>query len=103
MDYPKPFTITVDGVPIARNKDNGKSQRMAELGNEPAVFMLQNAKLRCIDGYVLARPQTEDLSLIPKPLCWFKDDAAYRTQPTYINQNDGTPALSFGGNMPTSR
>lgn len=68
---PSPFTIEIDGKPIAQIKDSAEDKTQAILGSEAAVFNLKDGKL--VSGqWLLARNLTEDRSLLPKKVAWYK-------------------------------
>lgn len=69
-----PFTIEIDGRPIAQVKESAEDKTQAQLGSEAAVFSLKNGKL--VSGqWLLARNLTEDRSLLPKKVAWYKKNA----------------------------
>jgi hypothetical protein len=70
-----PFTIEINGQPIAKIRDSDDTRTQAKVGtaNDAAVFTLQNGNLEC-GGWMLGRNKTEDRSLLPKQVLWFKVD-----------------------------
>jgi hypothetical protein len=70
-----PFTIEINGKPIARISDSEQSRTQAKVGpgSDAAVFKLHEGSLQC-GGWVLGRNKTEDRSLLPKKVMWFKID-----------------------------
>jgi hypothetical protein len=70
-----PFTIEIDGKPVARISDSDQSRTQAKIaaGTDAAVFTLQDGNLQC-GGWMLGRNKTEDRSLLPKKVLWFKID-----------------------------
>jgi hypothetical protein len=70
-----PFTIEINGKPIARISDSEQTRTQAKVGavSDAAVFRLEGGSLQC-GGWVLGRNKTEDRSLLPKQVLWFKID-----------------------------
>jgi hypothetical protein len=70
-----PFTIEINGKPIARISDGEQTRTQAKVGpgSEAAVFKLHGGSLQC-GGWMLGRNKTEDRSLLPKQVLWFKMD-----------------------------
>ncbi|KAF1852221.1 uncharacterized protein K460DRAFT_273010 [Cucurbitaria berberidis CBS 394.84] len=69
-----PFTIEIDGKPIANVGDSSHLPVQAALGSNAAVFTLKDNRLKSGD-WVLARNITEDRSFLPKQVLWFKAGA----------------------------
>lgn len=69
------FTIEINGKAIARVSDSDATRTQAKVGaaSDAAVFTLQDGSLQC-GGWMLGRNITEDRSLLPKKVLWFKVD-----------------------------
>jgi hypothetical protein len=68
-----PFTIEINGQPVARISDSASSRTQAKIAtdSDAAVFTLTDGNLQC-GGWMLGRNKTEDRSLLPKQVLWFK-------------------------------
>ncbi|KAF2756539.1 hypothetical protein EJ05DRAFT_539478 [Pseudovirgaria hyperparasitica] len=66
-----PFTIQVNGAPIAAITDDAENETQVSVGPKPAVFTLHNGRLQS-GKWLLGRSATEDRSLLPKKVLWFK-------------------------------
>ncbi|KAG9190305.1 hypothetical protein G6011_08393 [Alternaria panax] len=91
---PRPFTIEVDGKPIAKvngpldeESYDGQTCKHAKTGSEPAIFELKQYRL-ISDGLVLSRELVEDLTLKPKRVYWFRADT-YPVHHRVIAGKDG--------------
>jgi hypothetical protein len=97
---PSPFSIEVNGKPIAKIGDSeaSKTQAKVEAGAEAAVFELKNGRLGC-GGWMLGRNLTEDRSMLPKKVMWFKmsEDEERSIQPVAAEKEGGSYVLRFGG------
>jgi hypothetical protein len=71
---PSPFTIEINGQPIAKVADSAEDQTKAQLGKDAAVFSLKNSRLQC-EGWFVGRSLTENRSYGPKGVFWFKANA----------------------------
>lgn len=91
---PKPFTVEIDGKPINKADANAEDRTHAKVGSEPAVFELKDKRLHC-DGYILARSQKEDRSLLPKQVMWFKADTDEPTHDVTAKKEGGDYTLLF--------
>lgn len=93
-----PFTIEIEGVPIAEVENNDQDLIQATLGANAAVFTLKESRLTCGDWY-LARNKSEDRSLLPKQVLWFKAtaDSQGRAQPVTAKKNGEVYQISFAG------
>lgn len=71
--FDPPFTIEINGKPIAKVSDSDQSRTQAKVGaaGDAAVFKLQDGSLSCGD-WMLGRNKTEDRSFLPKQVLWFK-------------------------------
>lgn len=71
--FDSPFTIEINGKPIAKVSDSDQSRTQAKVGaaGDAAVFKLQDGSLSC-GGWMLGRNKTEDRSFLPKQVLWFK-------------------------------
>lgn len=66
-----PFTIELNGSPIANIGNNAGDKTQAECGSEAAVFTLKDGRLQ-YGEWVLGRNKTENRSMLPKEVYWFK-------------------------------
>ncbi|KAH6629013.1 hypothetical protein C7974DRAFT_412841 [Boeremia exigua] len=94
----KPFTIELNGSPIANVGNNAEDRTQAKTGSEAAVFTLKNGLLQH-EGWVLGRNRTENRSFLPKEVYWYKSDADddKRVQPVAAHQEGDNIQLTFGG------
>jgi hypothetical protein len=78
---PTPFTIEINGLPIAPPTTGADSPPQATLGtaDNAAKFSLNDGVLEC-EGWMLGRNKTEDRSLLPKKVVWFKVGETGREQ-----------------------
>jgi hypothetical protein len=97
---PSSFSIEVNGKPIAKIGDSeaSKTQAKVETGAEAAVFELKNGRLGC-GGWMLGRNLTEDRSMLPKKVLWFKmsEDEEKSIQPVAAEKEGESYVLRFGG------
>jgi hypothetical protein len=97
---PSPFSIEVNGKPIARIGDSAstRTQAKVESGSDAAVFELKNGRLGC-GGWLLGRNLTEDRSMLPKQVLWFKmaEEQERTIQPVTAEKDGDTFVLRFGG------
>ena len=93
-----PFTIELNGSPIAHVGQNAEDKTQAKTGSEAAVFTLKDGQLQC-GGWVLGRNKTENRSMLPKEVYWFKSGAYddKRVQPVAAHQDGDSIQLKFGG------
>ncbi len=68
---PSPFTISLNGSPIANIAANAQDKTQATTGSEAAILTLKDGYLQQGD-WVLGRNKTENRSLLPKEVYWFK-------------------------------
>jgi hypothetical protein len=68
---PSPFTIEIDGKPIAKLAAGADDHTQARLGDEAAVFSLKDKRLQCGD-WIVGRDLTENRSFLPKKVAWYK-------------------------------
>ena len=94
----KPFTIELNGSPIAKIGNNAEDKTQAKTGSEAAVFMLKDGFLQQGD-WVLGRNLTENRSMLPKEVYWFKSssDNDKRVQPVAAHQDGDNVQLKFKG------
>ncbi|KAH3971990.1 hypothetical protein HBH51_105280 [Parastagonospora nodorum] len=78
---PTPFTIEINGLPIAPPTAGADSPPQATLGtaDNAAKFSLKDGVLEC-EGWMLGRNKTEDRSLLPKKVAWFRVGETEREQ-----------------------
>ena len=93
-----PFTIELNGSPIAKIGNNAEDKTQAECGSEAAVFTLQNGRLQHGE-WVLGRNKTENRSMLPKEVYWFKsgDDIDQRVKPVAAHKDGEAIQLKFEG------
>jgi hypothetical protein len=94
----QPFTMRINGKPIAPVDPNADNVVQAQLGSEPATFELRNGRLVSGD-WILGRNLTEDRSMGPKKVSWFKQgtEPATRLHPVTAYEEGGEHKLKFGG------
>lgn len=93
---PAPFTIEIDGRPVAKPQADTQDRTHAKTGSEPAVFELKDKRLQS-NGHVLARALAEDRSLMPKMVFWFKADTAMPIHDVVATQDGESYKLEFSG------
>jgi hypothetical protein len=97
---PSPFSISINDKPIAKISDSESSRTQAKVvsGAEAAVFELKNGRLGC-GGWMLGRNLTEDRSMLPKKVMWFKmAEEEERTIQAVAAEKEGDGyVLRFGG------
>lgn len=94
----QPFTIQINGKPVAPVNPKADDVVQAQLGSEAATFELKNGRL--VSGnWVLGRNLTEDRSMAPKKVSWFKEgtERATRLHPVTAFEEGGEHKLKFGG------
>ncbi|KAL5116698.1 hypothetical protein ACEQ8H_005447 [Pleosporales sp. CAS-2024a] len=76
-----PFTIEINGRPIAKVASGSEERPQATLGTAEtaAQFTLKDGVLEC-DGWMLGRSVSEDRSLLPKKVMWFKRESENKAQ-----------------------
>ncbi|KAF2221280.1 hypothetical protein BDZ85DRAFT_15039 [Elsinoe ampelina] len=91
-----PFTISVEGKPIADVGESTLDTVQAKIGSKPATFSLKNGWIHSGD-WVLGRATRENRSLLPKQVFWFKTspDVQSRVQPVQVRHKDGRYEISF--------
>ena len=103
--FDSPFTIEINGKPIAKISDTEQSRTQAKVGaaGDAAVFKLQDGSLSC-GGWMLGRNKTEDRSFLPKQVLWFKVEGGENTdskeQILPIAFEIHTPPASFQDTTP---
>lgn len=92
------FKIEVDGKAIAEADEGDQSPTQAVLGDKAAIFSLQNSILKS-GNWILARNKTEDRSLLPKKVLWFKLGAgnADCAQPVSAEKHGSDYQIRFSG------
>ncbi|KAF1925974.1 uncharacterized protein M421DRAFT_7475 [Didymella exigua CBS 183.55] len=93
-----PFTIELNGSPIEIVGNNVEDKTQAKCGSEAAVFTLQDGRLQH-GNWVLGRNRTENRSMLPKEVYWFKsgDDVDKRVKPVAAHKDGDTIQLKFDG------
>lgn len=99
-DLEKPFTIELNGLPITNVGNNACDKTQAKTGSTAAVFTLNNGFLQQGD-WVLGRNLTENRSMLPKEVYWFKsdEDVHRRVQRVAAHRDGDTISLTFGGSF----
>jgi hypothetical protein len=95
-NIPVPFTIEIDGKPIAKADVGAKDHTQAKLGQEPAVFTLANGRLQNGD-WIMGRDFTENRSFLPKKVSWYEANAEneLRVQPVLAKKEANNYQLIF--------
>lgn len=93
-----PFTIEIDGTPVAKVEETTHRPIQATLGPDAAVFTLKDHRLVCGD-WALARNKSEDRSLLPKQVLWFKlgPESDERAQPVSARKEGDEYQIRFAG------
>jgi hypothetical protein len=92
-----PFTIEINGNPIAKTTEDAEKPVPAKVGSDAAVFTLKDGRLVCGD-YVLGRNVTENRSMLPKPVFWFKAGVEKdRVRPVTAEEEGSGHKIIFGG------
>lgn len=91
---PAPFTIEINGSPIAKVDANAEDRTHAKTGKEAAVFELKDSRLQC-NGHILGRSLVEDRSFLPKQVWWFKADTDMPVQKVTASQDGESYQLKF--------
>ncbi|KAH7089435.1 hypothetical protein FB567DRAFT_590252 [Paraphoma chrysanthemicola] len=96
-----PFTIEINGKPVARVGDGAstKTQATIDAGADAAVLTLKDGQLQSGD-WLLGRNTTEDRSMRPKKIYWFKkgeEDRMSQPQPVAAEKEGDTYKLTFRG------
>ncbi|KAF2622928.1 hypothetical protein BU25DRAFT_480051 [Macroventuria anomochaeta] len=93
-----PFTIELNGSPIANIGSNAGDKTQARTGPDAAVFILKDGRLQYGD-WVLGRSKTENRSMLPKEVYWFKSgtDDDKKAKPVAAHQDGDSIQLKFGG------
>ncbi|KAL1800400.1 hypothetical protein ACET3X_000742 [Alternaria dauci] len=92
---PAPFTIEINGSPIAKVDANAEDRTHAKTGTEAAVFELKDSRLQS-NGHILGRSLVEDRSYLPKRVSWFKADTDMPVRPVTASQDGESYQLKFG-------
>jgi hypothetical protein len=97
---PSPFSISINDKPVAKisDSDSSRTQAKVESGAEAAVFELKNGRLGC-GGWMLGRNLTEDRSMLPKKVMWFKmaEEEERTVQKVEAEKEGDGYVLRFGG------
>ncbi|KZM26921.1 hypothetical protein ST47_g1931 [Ascochyta rabiei] len=93
-----PFIIELNGSPIASVGNSVEDRIQAKIGSEAAVFTLQDGRLRQGD-WILGRNSTENRSMLPKEIYWFKSsaDGEKKVSPVAAHQDGDSILLKFNG------
>lgn len=94
LDFP--FKIEIDGKAIAPAHGEEEAIVQAALGDNAAIFTLENNQLKSGD-WILGRNKSEDRSLWPKKILWFKlgTDSAERAQPAVAIKDGNQYKIKF--------
>lgn len=94
----KPFTIQINDKFVAPADAGAEDGAQAKLGSEPATFTLKDGRLISGD-WILGRNLTENRSMGPKKIAWFKEgsDSAKRLHAVNAQQEGDSHQLKFGG------
>jgi len=92
------FKIEVDGHAIAKADEGDQGPTQAVLGDNAAIFTLHNSILRSGD-WILARNKTENRSLLPKKVLWFKSGTENEeyAQPVSAEPHGSSYQIKFSG------
>jgi hypothetical protein len=92
-----PFTIEINGSPISKTPENAEEPIQAKVGSDAAIFTLKNGLLQCGD-WVLGRAVTENRSMLPKKVLWFKGSTSEgKVQPVTAKEDGGSHQVLFAG------
>jgi hypothetical protein len=93
---PSPFTIEIDGKPVAKLAENAEEYSQAKVGKDAAVFNLKDKRLQCGE-WVMGRDLTENRSFGPKKVSWYKASAENegRVQHVTAKKEGGAYQLVF--------
>jgi hypothetical protein len=93
-----PFTVELNGSPIAIVGSNAEDKTQAKCGSEAAVFTLKDGYLQH-GQWVLGRNKTENRSMLPKEVYWFKagEDIDKRVKPVVAHKDGDAIQLKFEG------
>lgn len=93
-----PFTIELNGSPIANVGSNAEDKTQAKCGSDAAVFTLEDGHLKHGE-WVLGRNKTENRSMLPKEVYWFKagEDIDKRVKPVAAHRDGDAIQLRFEG------
>jgi hypothetical protein len=68
---PSPFTIKINGKPVAKLHEGAEGRIPAKIGKDAAVFTLKNSRLQSGD-WIMGRDLMENRSFGPKKVSWYK-------------------------------
>lgn len=91
-----PFSIEINGHPIAKVSVDAEDRTQAKTGTEAAIFTLKDKHLQSGD-YILGRSVTEDRSFLPKQVLWFKntEENHSKVQPVTAQEKGESYQLKF--------
>ncbi|KAH9876412.1 hypothetical protein J1614_003543, partial [Plenodomus biglobosus] len=92
------FQIEIDGNAIVVADGESQDPVQAALGGNAAIFTLRNNELKSGD-WILAQNKSEDRSLLPKQVLWFKlgTQSADRAQPVSVTKDGSSYQIKFAG------
>jgi hypothetical protein len=76
---PSPFTIEINGKPVAKFDADADDGTQVKLGKDAAVFSLKNSRLECGD-WIMGRNLRENRSYGPKSVAWYKANPSNEKQ-----------------------
>ncbi|XPS73273.1 hypothetical protein M3J09_005423 [Ascochyta lentis] len=93
-----PFTIELNGSPITNVGNSVEEKTQAKIGSEAAIFTLEDGRLRQGD-WILGRNMTENRSMLPKEVYWFKSTAGSEKSvaPVVAHKDGDSIQLKFNG------
>lgn len=93
-----PFTIEVNGKSICSVGVSTEDYTQAKVGTDAAIFTLNDSRLQSGE-WVLGRNTTEDRSMLPKKIFWFKagSDIGKAVQPVTAYRNGESYQIRFAG------
>jgi hypothetical protein len=91
-----PFTIQINGKPVAKLDGKAEEYSQAKVGKDAAVFSLKDKRLQCGE-WVMGRDLTENRSFGPKKVSWYRASAENegRVQPVTAKKEGGAYELVF--------
>jgi hypothetical protein len=91
-----PFTIQINGKPVAKLDGNAEEYSQTKVGKDAAVFSLKDKRLQCGE-WVMGRDLTENRSFGPKKVSWYRASAENegRVQPVTAKKEGGAYELVF--------
>jgi hypothetical protein len=92
-----PFNLEINGHPISKAPDNAEDAVQAKVGSNAAIFTLKDGCLRS-ENWLLGRAVTENRSMLPKEVLWFKASTGEgKVQSVTAKQDGGSYQFLFAG------